>query len=160
MTHHAVPGRCNVSSAQQLLLAGAGRRSFDGIYLGLPYIGEKRQHDDQQGNQYPDPGFVMSSRHVLSSPRASMAAFTRSGVNGTSLSRTPVASNMALAIAAGPGTEADSPAPSSGLPLAGINMTSISGTSGNFRMGYAPHSRSTTPRSSNETDSFKVRLIA
>ncbi len=38
----------------------------------------------------------------------------RSGVNGNSRKRTPVASKMALAIAAALGTEADSPTPSGG----------------------------------------------
>ena len=38
----------------------------------------------------------------------------RSGVNGSSRKRTPVASKMALAIAAALGTEADSPTPSGG----------------------------------------------
>src|SRR2546421_12699724 len=53
------------------------------------------------------------------------AARTTSGVNGGWRKRTPVASKMALAIAAVPGTDADSPAPSGGSPGRGQSITPI-----------------------------------
>jgi hypothetical protein len=63
------------------------------------------------------------------------AARTTSGVNGGLRKRTPVASKMALAMAAVPGTEADSPTPSAGSPGRGISSTSTTGTSRKLRMG-------------------------
>jgi len=64
-----------------------------------------------------------------------IAARTTSGVNGALRKRTPVASKIALAMAAVPGTEADSPAPSGGSPGRGISSTSTTGTSRKLRMG-------------------------
>ena len=63
------------------------------------------------------------------------AARTTSGVNGGSRKRTPVASKIAFAIAAVPGTEDDSPTPSGGSPGRGIIMTSTTGTSRKLRIG-------------------------
>src|SRR5450631_1693029 len=59
----------------------------------------------------------------------------RSGVNGGSRKRTPVASKIAFAIAAAPGTEADSPTPSGGWSCRGSINTSILGMSGKVMMG-------------------------
>ena len=56
-------------------------------------------------------------------------------MNGNSRKRTPVASKIALAMAAALGTEADSPTPSGGWSCRGSINTSISGTSGNLMMG-------------------------
>ena len=63
------------------------------------------------------------------------AARTRSGVKGGSRRRTPVASKMALAMAAALGTEADSPEPKGGSSGRGISTTLMTGTSGKVRMG-------------------------
>jgi hypothetical protein len=63
------------------------------------------------------------------------AARTTSGVNGGSRKRTPVASKIALAMAAVPGTDDDSPAPRMGSPWRGISTTSITGTSRRLRIG-------------------------
>ena len=63
------------------------------------------------------------------------AASTTSGVKGGWRKRTPVASKMALAMAAVPGTEDDSPTPSGGCSGRGICITSITGTSRKLRMG-------------------------
>src|SRR4030095_16111685 len=61
---------------------------------------------------------------------------TRAGVNGTVRRRTPVASKTALAMAAGMGQVAGSPAPSGGLSLASMRtISTASGTSGKVRMG-------------------------
>src|SRR5258708_30960135 len=59
-------------------------------------------------------------------------ALIRSGVNGNSLKRTPVASKIAFAIAAALGIEDDSPIPSGGRSLAGIRKKFILGTARNF----------------------------
>src|SRR3954453_19559765 len=59
----------------------------------------------------------------------------RSGVNGGSRKRTPLASKIALAIAAALGTEADSPTPSGGWSGRGSSNTSILGTSGKGMIG-------------------------
>ena len=61
--------------------------------------------------------------------RTPSAARTTSGVNGGSRNLTPVASKIALAIAAVPGTEADSPAPSGGSSGRAMVITSTTGTS-------------------------------
>ena len=63
------------------------------------------------------------------------AARTTSGVNGGWRKRTPVASKIALAIAAVPGTDDDSPAPRGGSPGRGMCSTSITGTWRKFRIG-------------------------
>jgi hypothetical protein len=63
------------------------------------------------------------------------AARTTSGVNGGARKRTPVASKIAFAIAAVPGTDDDSPAPSGGSPGRGISITSTTGTSRKLRIG-------------------------
>ncbi len=63
------------------------------------------------------------------------AARTTSGVNGGARNRTPVASKIAFAIAAVPGTEDDSPAPSGGSPGRCMCMTSITGTSRKLTIG-------------------------
>src|SRR5690606_17514132 len=84
--------------------------------------------DDQQDHDGQQP--LGGAAHYFTSLRAAArAARTRSGVNGASRSRRPVASKIALAMAAGPGTDADSPDPNGGLPLGGISTTSISGRS-------------------------------
>src|ERR1700686_3196157 len=59
----------------------------------------------------------------------------RSGVKGNSRNRTPVASKMALAMAAALGTEADSPTPSGGWSCRGSINKSILGRSGNLMRG-------------------------
>ncbi|MNT39227.1 hypothetical protein D3C72_1754550 [compost metagenome] len=69
-----------------------------------------------------------------SEPRFNSAS-TVSGVNGGERKRTPVASKIAFAIAAVPGTDDDSPAPSDGSPGRGMCMTSITGTSRKLRIG-------------------------
>src|SRR5690606_4278958 len=125
-----------------------------------PYVGEYRRCKQDHDDQRPAKNGGASRSHTLPSLWANNAALTLSGVNGASRRRTPVASKIALAIAAAPGTEADSPEPSGGLPLAGMSTTSTSGTSGKVRIGYAPHSKSATPFSSKETASFSVRLMA
>jgi hypothetical protein len=56
-------------------------------------------------------------------------------VNGGALKRTPVASKIAFAIAAVPGTDEDSPAPSDGSPGRGMCITSITGTSRKLMIG-------------------------
>ena len=63
------------------------------------------------------------------------AARITSGVNGGSRKRTPVASKIAFAMAAVPGTDDDSPAPSGGSPGRGIIITSTTGTSRKLRIG-------------------------
>jgi hypothetical protein len=63
------------------------------------------------------------------------AARTFSGVSGNSRKRTPVASKIALVMAAALGTEADSPLPSGSSSWRGTSRTSMSGTSGNLRIG-------------------------
>jgi hypothetical protein len=72
-------------------------------------------------------------------PEASASGFsaarTTSGVNGGCRKRTPVASKIALAIAAVPGTDEDSPAPKTGSPGRGGTTTSITGTCRKLRMG-------------------------
>ena len=62
-------------------------------------------------------------------------ARTTSGVNGGARKRTPVASKIALAIAAVPGTDDDSPEPSGASSCRGMCMTSMTGTSRKLRMG-------------------------
>src|ERR1700686_4157262 len=65
-----------------------------------------------------------------------IAAFTRSGENGTRRSRTPVASKIALAIAAATGRLDGSPAPEGGISEWSISTTSIfSGVSLMSRIG-------------------------
>src|SRR5207253_11281671 len=59
----------------------------------------------------------------------------RSGVNGGSRKRTPVASKIAFAIAAALGTEADSPTPSGGWSWRGSINTSMAGMSGKVMIG-------------------------
>src|SRR3954469_9536860 len=66
---------------------------------------------------------------------AASPARMRSGVNGNSRKRTPVASKIALAIAAALGTDADSPTPSGGWSGRGIISTSMFGMSGNVMIG-------------------------
>ena len=68
-------------------------------------------------------------------PAVLSAARTTSGVKGGWRRRTPVASKIALAMAAVPGTEDDSPTPSGGWSGRGICMTSITGTSRKLRIG-------------------------
>src|SRR5437868_2247535 len=63
------------------------------------------------------------------------AARTTSGVNGGCRNLTPVASKIAFAIAAVPGTDDDSPAPSGGSPGRGMSSTSMTGTSRKLRIG-------------------------
>ena len=64
-----------------------------------------------------------------------IAANIRFGVNGTSRILTPTASKIALAIAAGTGTVASSPAPSGATSWRLIKTMSTSGMSGNFKIG-------------------------
>ncbi|MCY1272822.1 hypothetical protein D9M70_214160 [compost metagenome] len=68
-------------------------------------------------------------------PSPFSAARTRSAVIGSSRKRMPVASKMALAMAAALGTDADSPLPMGGSLWRGIISTSMSGTSGKVRIG-------------------------
>src|ERR1700680_1943940 len=58
--------------------------------------------------------FVGGPRNAAGADVPARPARMRSGVNGTSRNRTPVASKIALAIAAALGTEADSATPSGG----------------------------------------------
>ena len=100
-------------------------------------------------------------RAAFSSACASAsAARITSGVKGGRRKRTPVASNNAFAMAAAPGNDADSPVPIGGSPWRGIITTSITGTSRNVRIGYAPHSWLVTAFSPNVTRSFHARLVA
>src|SRR5690625_267376 len=57
---------------------------------------------------------ALSAAYAKTAGCGCMAAIIFSAVNGAWRKRTPVASNKAFAIAAGPGTEADSPAPIGG----------------------------------------------
>ncbi len=68
-------------------------------------------------------------------PSGSSTASTRSGVKGGSRNRRPVASKIALAIAAALGTDADSPAPSGGSFGRCIVTTSMAGSSGKVMIG-------------------------
>ena len=84
-------------------------------------------------------GFLRRVREKLT-VRALVYAFfnpasTRSGVNGASRRRTPVASKIALAIAAAIGALDGSPPPRAGISGRLINTISISGTSGNLMIG-------------------------
>src|SRR5262249_47123115 len=63
------------------------------------------------------------------------AAFTFSGVNGTERSRTPTASNTAFEIADGTTDAEGSPAPHGRSAGRSIRSMTISGTSGNLRIG-------------------------
>jgi hypothetical protein len=65
---------------------------------------------------------------------AANASRTRSGVKGIVRIRTPVASKMALPMAAGTGQMAGSPAPSASSSGRSISATSMAGTSENVRM--------------------------
>ena len=67
--------------------------------------------------------------------RQPIAARTRSRVNGTVVSRAPMASNTAFASAAGTGVADASPAPSGGSCGRITMSTRISGASGNRRIG-------------------------
>src|SRR2546425_710018 len=88
------------------------------------------------------------------------APFTRSGVNGTRRRRTLVAANTALAMAAGTGQAAGSPAPTDGWSRRSMSVISMaSGTSLKRSSGYDCQSRLVTRRRSKRTSSFKVRLI-
>src|SRR5450830_138441 len=88
-------------------------------------------------NNEPNNHFERFSGDFGGSPAvpALSACNTRSGVIGSSRKRIPVASKIALAIAAALGTEADSPAPMGGSLWRGIISTSICGTSGKVRIG-------------------------
>ena len=69
-------------------------------------------------------------------PKGCKAARTTSGVNGGLRKRIPVASKIALAMAAVPGTEEDSPAPKgTSSPGRGICTTSMTGTWRKFKIG-------------------------
>src|SRR6266516_6494857 len=85
--------------------------------------------------------------------------FTRSGVNGISRNLTPVASKIALPIAAAVGIEAVSPTPSGSVLGWSINIVWISGISGNLRIGYDRQSESVTRLWSYFISSIKLRLI-
>lgn len=63
------------------------------------------------------------------------AALTRSGVKGIVRSRAPVASKIALAIAAGIALVVASPAPTAGWSGRLIGSTTTSGISENLRIG-------------------------
>lgn len=67
--------------------------------------------------------------------RFARAARTASGVKGAWWKRHPVASNSALAMAAGPGIDADSPAPMGASSWRGISSTSMGGRSLKPMMG-------------------------
>ncbi len=67
---------------------------------------------------------------------SSSVAQDRLGREGRGVESAPLWHHTArLAIAQGPGTEADSPAPSGGSPCRGINTTSIGGSSANVKIG-------------------------
>ena len=65
------------------------------------------------------------------------AALIFSGVNGGSQNRTPVASKIAFAMAAVPGTEDDSPAPSGGSPVWPSMTKGTSAASGSLKVSCA-----------------------
>src|SRR5437763_14463533 len=88
------------------------------------------------------------------------AALTRSGVKGTVRSRMPIASKIALPIAAGIGLVVASPAPTDGWSGRLIGSMITSGTSENLRIGYKLQSRLVTIERSNLTSSLSVRLVA
>src|SRR6266850_2041402 len=69
------------------------------------------------------------AHHAMRRLGASGRASNRATVNGGWRKRTPVASKIALAMAAVPGTDDASPAPSGASPWRGIIITSMTGTS-------------------------------
>src|SRR5690606_35254806 len=106
VAHHA-QARCgNVLAPLHLLVRETALR-LDRVNGGLPYVGEYRRCKQDHNDQRPAKKGGASRSHTLPSLRADNAALTLSGVNGASRRRTPVASKIALAIAAAPGTEAD-----------------------------------------------------
>src|SRR2546425_13167171 len=105
----------------------------------------------------------MESAGIVASSQARVtalsAALIRSGVNGTVLTRVPVASKMALAIAAGTGQAAGSPAPTgrwSGRLTRTISTSS--GASAQVRIGEERQSRLVARARSDFTSSLNARL--
>jgi len=86
------------------------------------------------------------------------ACFTRDGVNGARRSLTPVASKRALAIAAGTGRVAASPAPVGDRSGLLINAMSI-GASLTSSIGYEIQSMLVTLSLSKVTSSCRARLV-
>src|SRR5690242_19561362 len=87
--------------------------------------------------------------HVGDARLARNAARTLAGVKGTERSRTPVASKIALAIAAGTTAAVGSPAPHGFSCGRSIRSIATSGTSGNVKIGYVRQSRLVTVERSN-----------
>lgn len=98
----------------------AGRKAFHGCKT---FFGPKRKarravcssfsRSSQSKDTLPHTGRGCPARN--SGTRYENAAFTRSGENGTRRMRTPVASKMALAMAAAVGRIDGSPAPEEGI---------------------------------------------
>jgi hypothetical protein len=74
--------------------------------------------------------------------------------------RTPSASQTALAIAATVGPCAVSPTPSDGFPTLGSSSTSTAGTSEKRRIGYVSQLSLVTPYLSKRTRSLSAQLVA
>src|SRR5262249_61905312 len=93
----------------------------------------------QKGGSRPSapPGRQLIFHDSSTGPHAApfIAALTLSGVKGPERSRTPIASNTALEIADGTTAAAGSPAPHGRSLGRSIRSITISGTSGNFRIG-------------------------
>src|SRR6266542_5515038 len=113
------------------------RRRSGGIMISverLPVAGLSQRRREEWGQAT----FFKSEK--VARPRSHTYAFfipasTRCGVNGASRRRTPTASKIALAIAAAIGALDGSPPPRAGISGRLSKTISISGTSGNLRMG-------------------------
>src|SRR5579863_117340 len=90
----------------------------------------------------------------------SIAAIRRLRVIGRSRTRTPSASNTALAIAAVTGPCAASPAPTGSISGREITSTSTSGTSLKRRIGYSVHELLVMRVASKRTRSLNTQLVA
>ncbi len=131
------------SAARRVQRASAAPR--DGRTKRAPRDGGRGVARDVASRPADDPRVVASwdadaapdvaPRAADPSSSGCSAARTTSAVNGGSRKRTPVASKIAFAIAAVPGTDDDSPTPSGGSPGRGIVTTSITGTSRKLRIG-------------------------
>src|SRR2546422_9320091 len=92
-----------------------------------------RDHQRFEGGQGAPAGTVFGAGSVVVAAAGAGSGFsaarTTSGVNGGLRKRTPVASKIALAMAAVPGTDDDSPAPSGGPPGRGSMITPTTRTS-------------------------------
>ena len=91
-----------------------------------------QQSDEREPKTH---GCHKSCKNQLALGAFASPAIIRSGVNGASRRRTPTASKIALAMAAAIGALEGSPPPRAGISGRLIKTISISGMSGNLRMG-------------------------